>query len=129
MGQRCLPVEASIVGGLTTRGVDSCLECLQRTHYVVAHRERAAGDAEVWVLIDRQRDPAEMQNLAAAPADANLQRELDQRLAALIKQHGDDWKFNSSELVEEGGRLYHHSTCYTLDEYRVWARANPDKSK
>ena len=82
-----------------------------------------------WVLFDRERDPAEMQNLVGDPAHADLQRELDQRLASLMRRHGDDWRFNSSELVEEGGRLYRHATFYTLDEYRSWAKANPDKAK
>ena len=86
-------------------------------------------EQEPWVLFDRQRDPAEMQNLVGDVSHADLQRELDQRLAALMKRHGDDWKFNSSELIEEGGRLYRHATFYTLDEYRAWAKANPDKSK
>jgi hypothetical protein len=45
-----------------------------------------------------------------------------------MKRLGDDWRFNSSELVEEGGRLYRHATFYTLDEYRTWAKANPDKA-
>jgi arylsulfatase A-like enzyme len=86
-------------------------------------------EQEPWVLFDRQRDPAEMQNLVGDVSHADLQRELDQRLAALMKRHGDDWKFNSFELIEEGGRLYRHATFYTLDEYRAWAQANPDKSK
>ena len=65
----------------------------------------------------------------SVPAHADLQRELDQRLAALMKRHGDEWRFNSSELVEEGSRLYRYATFYTLDEYRFWAKANPDKAK
>ena len=76
---------------------------------------------------DRERDPAELQNLAADPANAELQRDLDQKLVALMKRHGDDWRFNSPELVEEGGRLYRHATFYTIEEYLQWVQANPDK--
>src|SRR5688572_28402067 len=54
------------------------------------------------VLFDRDSDAAEMQNLASDPGHAKQQRALDERLVALMKQHGDDWRFNSSELVEEG---------------------------
>jgi arylsulfatase A-like enzyme len=86
-------------------------------------------EQEPWLLFDRERDPAEMQNLVADPAHAELQQDLDQRLARLMKQQGDDWSFNSPELVEEGGRLYRHATFYTLEEYRAWAKSNPDKVK
>lgn len=86
-------------------------------------------EQEPWLLFDRDRDPDEMHNLVGEPEHAELQRDLDERLAALMKRRGDDWRFNSSELVEEGGRLYRHATFYTLDEYRAWAKANPDKAK
>ena len=84
---------------------------------------------EPWVLFDRAKDPAEMHNLATDPAAAALREKLDTQLAALMKKNGDAWSFNSDELVEEGGRLYRHATFYTLDEYRAWAKANPDKAK
>jgi hypothetical protein len=80
------------------------------------------------VLFDRQSDPDELQNLVSVPAHAELARDLDQRLAALMRQHGDDWRFNSLELVEEGGRLYRHATFYTIDEYLKWAKDHPDKA-
>lgn len=86
-------------------------------------------EEEPWLLFDRERDPDEMHNLIGVPQNAELQRDLDQRLAALMKQHGDDWRFNSTELVEEGGRLYRHATFYTLDEYRTWAEKNPEKAR
>ncbi len=82
-----------------------------------------------WVLFDRQSDPDELQNLATDPAQTELQRQLDRRLAALMREKGDDWRFNSSELVEEGGRLYRHATFYTIEEYLNWAQKNPDKAK
>ena len=70
-----------------------------------------------------------MTNLARDPAHAALVRKMDDQLAALMKKHGDSWSFNSPDLVEEGGRLYRQATFYTLDEYRAWAKANPDKAK
>ncbi|MBI5799176.1 MAG: sulfatase [Verrucomicrobia bacterium] len=82
-----------------------------------------------WVLFDDTADPHQMKNLAADRAHTPLRDKLDAQLAALMKKHGDAWSFNSSELVEEGGRLYRHQTFYTLDEYRAWAKANPDKAK
>ena len=50
-------------------------------------------------------------------------------IAALMKRHGDAWSFNSNDIVQEGGRLYRHSTFCTLGEYRAWTKANPDTSK
>ncbi len=96
---------------------------------VTARHTYARFEQEPWVLFDRQLDPAEMRNLVADPTHAELQRELDQRLGTLMKKHGDAWSFNSSELVEEAGRLYRHATFYTVDEYLAWTKANPDKAK
>ena len=39
-------------------------------------------------------------------------------LTALMKRHGDDWKSDSPELVEEGGQLYWHATFSILDADR-----------
>jgi arylsulfatase A-like enzyme len=82
-----------------------------------------------WVLFDDQADPHQMKNLAPDSAHAPLRDRLDAQLTALMKKHGDAWSFNATDLVEEGGRLYRHQTFYTLDEYRAWAKANPDKAK
>jgi arylsulfatase A-like enzyme len=82
-----------------------------------------------WVLFDRQRDPAELRNLAGDAQHAALQKELDERLAALMKRQGDDWRFNRKELVEEGGRLYRTNTFYTIDEFLQWTKANPEGAK
>lgn len=89
----------------------------------------ARSEDEPWVLFDDKSDPAQMKNLALDPAHSALREKLDAQLAALMQKHGDAWSFNSNELVEEGGRLYRHQTFYTLDEYRTWAAANPDKAK
>lgn len=97
---------------------------------IVTHRHTYARfEGEPWLLVDRKSDPAELHNLIGQPAHANLQRELDEQLAALMKKHGDAWSFNSQERVEEGGRLYRHSAFYSIDEYLKWAQANPDVTK
>jgi hypothetical protein len=69
-----------------------------------------------------------MTNLAGEPEHAALQAELDRKLADLMATHGESWRFNSNELVEEGGRLYRFETFYTIDDYLKWARANPGKA-
>jgi hypothetical protein len=79
------------------------------------------------VLFDDKADPHQMKNLADDPAAKDLHEKLDAQLAALMKKNGDSWSFNSSEIVEEGGRLYKHGTFYTVQEYLDWAKANPGK--
>lgn len=81
---------------------------------------------EPWVLFDDKADPAQLQNLAHDPAHAALRQQLDAQLAALMQQQGDSWSFNSSEHVEEGGRLYKHETFYTLEEFFAWAKHHPE---
>ena len=96
---------------------------------VTAEHTYARFEQDKWVLFDHQQDPAQMHNLIGDSASAGLESELDAKLAALMKRHGDAWSFNSMELVEEGGRLYRHGTFYTLDEYRDWVKAHPDVAK
>lgn len=78
-----------------------------------------------WLLFDNEQDPWQMRNLVNEQDHAELARQLDQQLAALMKAHGDSWDYNSEELVEENGRLYRHRTFATLQEYLEWAKANP----
>ncbi|HQU47498.1 MAG TPA: sulfatase, partial [Pirellulales bacterium] len=96
---------------------------------VTADDTYARFEDKAWVLFDHQHDPSELHNLVGDEGHAELQRKLDRQLAALMKKQGDSWSFNSSELVEEGGRLYRHATFYTIDEYRAWAKAHPDAGK
>ena len=81
-----------------------------------------------WVLFDDQADPAQMHNLAEDAASTTLRNSLEAKLSALMKANGDNWSFNSDELVEEGGRLYKHETFYTIEEYRQWVQRNPEKA-
>lgn len=82
-----------------------------------------------WVLFDNRADPAQKKNLAGDPAHAALQRELDEKLAALMRAKRDSWSHGSRERVEEGGKLYRNETFYTIDEYLRWAAANPTQAK
>jgi arylsulfatase A-like enzyme len=91
--------------------------------YTYARREN-----EPWVLFDNRTDPWQMTNLAREPQHAKLVEELDRKLVALMKRHGDSWQYNSNELVEENGRLCRFETFYTIEEYLKWARANPAKA-
>jgi len=96
---------------------------------VTADHTYARYEHDPWVLFDHKQDPSQQHNLVGDPAHEALQKVLDQKLAALMKKNGDAWSFNSTDLVEEGGRLYRHGTFYTLDEYRTWAQAHPDLAK
>jgi arylsulfatase A-like enzyme len=82
-----------------------------------------------WVLFDDKADAHQLKNLAADPAHTALREKLDAQLAVLMRKHGDAWSFNSSEIVEEGGRLYRHGTFFTVAEYLAWAKAHPDQAK
>lgn len=81
-----------------------------------------------WVLFDDRSDPDQMKNFVGDASARGVLDQLDSQLSALMKKHGDVWSFNSSELVEEGGRLYRHQTFYTIDQYLAWAKANPEKA-
>src|SRR5262249_41379507 len=72
---------------------------------ITAHHTYARYEQEPWLLFDDQQDPAQMHNLIGDEQHASLQRQLDDKLAALMRKQGDSWSFNSNELVEEGGRL------------------------
>ncbi|MBS0207058.1 MAG: sulfatase [Planctomycetes bacterium] len=96
---------------------------------VTAEQTYARYEDKPWVLFDHQHDPSQMHNLIGDASQAELQRKLDRMLTELMKKTGDAWSFNSSELVEEGGRLYRHAPFYTLEEYRAWVTAHPDLAK
>ncbi|HEX3870865.1 MAG TPA: sulfatase [Pirellulales bacterium] len=96
---------------------------------VTADHTYARFEDEPWVLFDDRNDPAQLHNLVDDATHAALQRDLDERLAKLMRKYGDAWSFNASDLVEEGGRLYKHATFYTIDDYRQWAAAHPDQDR
>ena len=96
---------------------------------VTADHTYARFESEPWVLFDHRDDPAQLQNLVGQNEHAAIERQLDQQLAQLMQRHGDAWSFNSNDLVEEGGRLYRHTTFYTIEEYRRWLTANPGKAR
>jgi arylsulfatase A-like enzyme len=79
-----------------------------------------------WVLYDLERDPAELQNLAAEPSAENLRRDLDGKLANWMRRTGDSWSLDWHEMVEDKGRLYKDRAFYTVDEYVRWSRAKTE---
>jgi len=87
-------------------------------------RDQGQGERALVPLLERVAERVDrVRLLYLYPSD------LDDRLAALMKRHGDAWSFNSNELVEEGGRLYRHGTFYTIEDYLHWAASHPDKSQ
>lgn len=82
-----------------------------------------------WVLFDDQADPQQMKNLATDATSNEVREKLDTHLAALMKKHGDSWTHNFNEPVEEDGRLYKHTTFYSVQEYLDWSKTNPDKAQ
>ncbi|HET6884468.1 MAG TPA: sulfatase [Pirellulales bacterium] len=96
---------------------------------VTADYTYARFEQEPWLLFDRRHDPAELHNLVGDERHAELQRDLDAKLAALMNQQGDSWAFNSPQLVEEGGRLYNHAAFYSIEEYQKWANEHPELAK
>jgi len=96
---------------------------------VTAQHTYARYEDSPWVLFDHQADPHQLTNLATHPASAALQEKLDAQLTALMEKNADAWTFNSPDFVEEGARLYRHQTFYTLEDYRTWAKANPDQAQ
>lgn len=84
-------------------------------------------EQEPWVLFDNRTDPAQRRNLVGEKS--TMEKELDARLARLMREKGDAWAFNRKERVEEAGRLYRHATFYTVEEYLRWAAENPGVGK
>ncbi len=82
-----------------------------------------------WVLYDLQKDPFELKNLVDDPAAAPVLKNMEARLSAWMQKTGDSWDFNWHELVEDKGRLYHHRTFYTVQEYLDWVKANPEQTR
>lgn len=122
-GQGRAPEEAffQIFGPYHGDGTEAAWRGLRTRRYMYARFE-----SKPWVLYDLQRDPDEMNNLAADPAAAALLKDLDARLDAWMRRTGDSYKFNWTELVEDNGRLYRHRAFYTVDEYLNWAREHPE---
>ena len=87
--------------------------------YVCAVRDRP------WVLYDLENDPFEQRNLAGERSAASLEKEMDRRLREWMKRSGDNWRFNWTAPLEDGGRLYRNETFYTVEEYLRWARDHP----
>jgi arylsulfatase A-like enzyme len=92
---------------------------------VTATHTYARYEDEPWVLFDHAKDPWQLHNLARKPEAAAVQKELEEKLAMLMKKQKDDWSFNENELLEDGGKLYKKNTFYSIKEYREWLKLNP----
>ena len=55
-----------------------------------------------WLLYDDSKDPYQMNNLVGKSEYTKLQKELDERLQALLKKIGDDFRPGSSYIAEWG---------------------------
>jgi arylsulfatase A-like enzyme len=91
-----------------------------RTHVYAKFQDKP------WMLHDIEKDPFEMRNLVDERSAAPLMREMENRLAAKMKETGDAWSNDWTGLAEDAGRLYRHRTFYTVGEYQEWAKANPE---
>jgi arylsulfatase A-like enzyme len=105
-----------IFGPYRGDGTEAAWRGLRTRRYMYARFE-----SRPWVLYDLQQDPDELDNLAADPAAAPLLKDLGARLDAWMRRTGDSYKYNWTELVEDGGRLYRNRTFYTVQEYLEWA--------
>jgi len=86
----------------------------------------ARGESEPWVLYNLEKDPYELKNLATDPSASIIRKEMEERVAGWMKRVGDSWSLDWTEPVEDGGSLYNYRSFYTVDEYRKWAKANPN---
>lgn len=55
-----------------------------------------------WLLFDDQTDPYQLQNLVGRPEHRELQKQLDERLQAALRQIGDDFKPRQHYLARWG---------------------------
>ncbi|MEN6605962.1 MAG: sulfatase [Bryobacteraceae bacterium] len=81
-----------------------------------------------WVLYDIEKDPYEMTNLAGERSAAAVQGEMERRLVSWMEKAGDNWNYDWSHFVEDGGALYKHRAFYTINEYLEWIRQHPELS-
>lgn len=79
-----------------------------------------------WLLYDLKNDPYELRNLVSDPASAELSKRMDQRLASAMRRVGDSWSFDSSEPVEDNGRLYRFKAFESIEDYLKWAASHPE---
>jgi arylsulfatase A-like enzyme len=55
-----------------------------------------------WLLYDNQQDPYQQANLVGLPEHAALQRRLDERLAAMLKERGDTFESGEVYIRQRG---------------------------
>lgn len=86
----------------------------------------ARSESGPWLLYDLEKDLYEVMNLVTDPSASSNRKELDERLTEWINRVANSWELDWAEPVEDGGRLYSYRTLYTVEEYRRWAKLNPN---
>jgi len=66
-----------------------------------------------WLLFDNQKDPYQQTNLVNDPKHASLQAELEVRLMAKLKAHGDEFKHGSEYIKKWGYKVDRNGTMPT----------------
>ncbi len=110
-----------IFGPFHAGGVERAWRGVRTERYMYARWESGP-----WLLYDLKNDPYEKTNLADDPASRGVLEDMDAKLSAWMKRVGDSWSLDWADPLEDGGRLYDYRAFYTVDEYREWARKNPN---
>ncbi len=63
-----------------------------------------------WLLYDNQKDPFQQNNLVNSPQTASLQANLDAKLTAKLKEHGDEFKHGSEYIKKWGYKVNNRGT-------------------
>ncbi len=107
-----------IFGPYKGDGTENSWRGVRTERYMYARYE-----TEPWVLYDVEKDPYELRNLVGDPASQPALKDMEARLTEWMKRTGDSWRYDWTELVEDGGRLYTGGTYYSVDEYLKAAKA------
>ena len=76
-----------------------------------------------WLLYDNETDPFQLDNLVNKAAHADLQKQLDKRLHALLKKTGDEF-LPGPELIKRSGYVV-HPVSETVDRVDEAAGGHP----
>lgn len=110
-----------IFGPYLSGGVESGWRGVRTQRYMYARSRQ-----EPWVLYDLEADPYELTNLAGEPGMAEVQAQMEERLADWMRRTGDSWDYDWTAPIEDRGRLYKHEAFYTVDDFMQWAADNPE---
>lgn len=110
-----------ILGPYISGGVEAGWRGVRTKRYMYARTREAP-----WVLYDLEADPYELDNLVGKPEAAEIQAEMEGKIAAWMERTGDSWDYDWTVPVEDRGRLYRHETFYTVEDFLEWAAENPE---